>query len=191
MTRITTHERIAIQADTLFYEAGYEATSFADIAGAVGISRGNFYHHFKTKDDILDAVISRRMQATCAMLAAWESDSAPLARISSFIRILITNRTKIMAFGCPVGTLNTELTKLDHAARPRAAEIFRLFQSWLAAQFLLLGHGDKAEAHALHVLGRSQGIAVMASTFRDEAWICEEVSALEAWVEELQAKKAG
>lgn len=41
-------------ADELFYRQGYEHTSFSNIAGAVQISRGNFYHHFKTKDEILD-----------------------------------------------------------------------------------------------------------------------------------------
>lgn len=51
-----------------FYESEFEATSFAEIAKAVGISRGNFYHHFKTKDDILDAVIARRTDLACSML---------------------------------------------------------------------------------------------------------------------------
>lgn len=54
----STRNLIVEEADALFYESGFEATSFAEIAKAVGISRGNFYHHFKTKDDILDAVIA-------------------------------------------------------------------------------------------------------------------------------------
>ncbi|TNF20020.1 MAG: TetR/AcrR family transcriptional regulator, partial [Pseudomonadales bacterium] len=61
MTGMTTRERIVSEADRLFYERGYEHTSFADIADAVGISRGNFYYHFKSKDEILDAVIGDRM----------------------------------------------------------------------------------------------------------------------------------
>ncbi|UOA28629.1 TetR/AcrR family transcriptional regulator [Pseudosulfitobacter sp. DSM 107133] len=185
MPKPSTRERIEERADTLFYERGFEATSFADIAAAVGISRGNFYHHFKTKDDILDAVITRRLAATQAMLEDWEADAAPDARIISFIRILIANRAKIMAFGCPVGTLNSELSKLDHLARGRAAGIFALFRDWLAWQFAALGHADRAGALALHVLGRSQGIAVMASTFQDEAFLRAEVAALESWLHGL------
>jgi AcrR family transcriptional regulator len=38
----TTRERIVDAADTLFYQRGFEKTSFADIADAVGLSRGNF-----------------------------------------------------------------------------------------------------------------------------------------------------
>ncbi|MDV6228245.1 TetR/AcrR family transcriptional regulator [Nitratireductor aquimarinus] len=185
MSRSATRKRIEEKADALFYEAGFEATSFADIAGAVGISRGNFYHHFKSKDDILDAVIDRRLAATQTMLVSWETDAAPKDRIRSFIRILITNRTKIMAFGCAVGTLTTELAKLDHIAESRAAEIFGLFRDWLADQFIALGHKDDADALALHVLARSQGIAVMASALKDEAFLRAEVSALEAWLDRL------
>ena len=66
----STRERIVDAADRLFYERGYEPTSFADIANAVEISRGNFYHHFKSKDDILHAVIELRLEKTRGMLEA-------------------------------------------------------------------------------------------------------------------------
>lgn len=185
MSKYSTRELIAEKADTLFYERGFEATSFADIAKVVGISRGNFYHHFRSKDDILDAVITRRLAATRTMLDSWEADTSPKARIVSFIRILVTNRTKIMAFGCPVGTLNVELTKLGHTSQNRAAEIFGLFRDWLSNQFVALGHDSKAEILALHLLGRLQGVAVMASTFQDEGFLRSEVASMEDWLQGL------
>ena len=113
----TTRDHIVEAADRLFYRQGYEHTSFADIAAVVQISRGNFYHHFKTKDDILDAVIARRMERTSAMLDGWQAEGdGPRERILSFIQMLIGNQAKIMAFGCPVGTLCSELAKLDLVA---------------------------------------------------------------------------
>jgi len=182
----STRDLIVDEADTLFYEGGFEATSFADIAAAVGISRGNFYHHFKTKDEILDAVISRRMARTRATLESWQAEGeGPRERILSFIHMLIVNRVKIMAFGCPVGTLCSELAKLDHAAKDHAADIFGLFRSWLAGQFHALGAGGQAEALALHLLAWSQGVAVMATAFRDETFIRSEVAAIEHWLATL------
>ena len=68
MTGKSTRQRIVEAADELFYRQGYEHTSFADIADSVRISRGNFYHHFKSKDDILDAVIALRLATTRDML---------------------------------------------------------------------------------------------------------------------------
>jgi len=187
MSASSTRELIVENADSLFYEGGFEATSFAEIAAAVGISRGNFYHHFKTKNDILDAVIARRLEMTRAMLDGWQAEGAgPRDRILSFIHMLIANRTKIMAFGCPVGTLSSELAKLDHVAQGRAAEIFGLFREWLAGQFRALGAGDQAETLALHLLTWSQGVAVMATAFRDEAFIRREVAEIENWLATLQ-----
>lgn len=179
-----TRRQIVDAADQLFYEHGFEATSFADIAKAVGLSRGNFYYHFKTKDEILDAVITLRMANTQAMLDAWDDGAAsPVARIRSFIHILIANQAKIMAHGCPVGTLCNELSKLDHVAKGDAAGLFSLFVEWLTRQFAALGREPDADALALHILMRSQGVAALATAFHDEDFIRREVADMEGWLE--------
>src|SRR5262245_19468277 len=109
MDQLTTRDQIVRAADRLFYQQGYDHTSFAHIADDVQISRGNFYHHFKSKDEILDAVIAHRIERTAEMLAQWEAQgTAPLDRLRAFVHILIANRTKIKRYGCPVGTLCTE-----------------------------------------------------------------------------------
>jgi TetR/AcrR family transcriptional regulator, transcriptional repressor for nem operon len=178
---IETRRQIVDVADRLFYQQGFEATSFADIAREVGLSRGNFYYHFKTKDEILAAVIAQRMANTRAMLEAWEQ-GPPTERIRSFVHILIANRAKIMAYGCPVGTLCNELAKLDHVAKDDAAGLFALFRDWLSRQFAALGRETDADALALHVLMRSQGVATLATAFQDVDFIRAEVADLEAWL---------
>ncbi len=176
MSANATREKIVGEADRLFYRQGYERTSFADIASAVRISRGNFYYHFRTKDEILDAVIERRLADTRDMLDQWETEeTTPADRIRRFIEILIANRADIMAYGCPVGTLCAELAKLDHIAQGRAGEIFTLFRVWLRRQFELLGLASEADALAMHMLARSQGVATLASAFQDEDFIRSEV----------------
>lgn len=181
-----TRDRIVDKADQLFYEQGFEYTSFAQIAEALGISRGNFYYHFKTKDEILDAVISNRLVRTNSMLDNWELEGdAPTGRIRSFINILVMNRAEIKRYGCPVGTLCTELTKLDHPARSHANELFTLFRTWLRRQFEQLGRSDDADELAMHLLGLSQGIATLSSAFQDEKFIYSEVSRLDDWLASL------
>jgi len=179
----STRAYIVESADTLFYERGFEHTSFAHIADAVRISRGNFYHHFKSKDAILDAVIDLRLANTKAMLENWEAEGeSPADRIRCFIRILISNQAKIMAYGCPLGTLSTELAKLDHGSQAGATEIFALFRTWLGRQFSLLGRETDADALALHLLARSQGVATLASAFRDETFVNREVDLMCEWL---------
>lgn len=180
-----TRATILAAADDLFYRQGYADTSFADIAAAVGISRGNFYYHFKTKDEILDAVIGERAARTQALLAQWEIDAGtPAACLHRFVDIFVVNRAKIMQHGCPVGTLCAELAKLNHAALPDAGAIFTLFRVWLARHLEALGCAEP-DAQALHLLAHSQGIATLASTFRDEAFIDQEIDMLHARIDQI------
>lgn len=179
----TTRDHIIEAADQLFYQKGYGHTSFSDIADAVQISRGNFYYHFKSKDEILHAVIKVRLANTQKILAQWEREGQhPADRIRSFIHILIMNRAKIKRYGCPVGTLCTELAKLDHAAQAEGNEQFTLFRTWLRRQFTLLGRKADADALAMHLLARSQGVATLASAFRDEKFIKQEVKQMYGWL---------
>jgi AcrR family transcriptional regulator len=183
MSDRTTREHIVEEADRLFYQQGYEHTSFADIAQAVRISRGNFYYHFKTKDEILDAVINARLASTRKMLEQWEIDGdQPADRIRSFIHLLIANRADIKRYGCPVGTLCGELAKLDHPSQGEASKLFTLFRTWLRRQFALLGREADADALAMHLLARSQGVATLASAFRDETFIRREVDEMCDWL---------
>lgn len=186
MADASTRDQIVEAADQLFYRRGYEYTSFANIAEAVQISRGNFYYHFKTKDEILDAVIALRLADTEKMLRQWEAETdRPADRIRNFIHILIMNRAKIMRYGCPVGTLCTELAKLDHSARKDANKIFALFRDWLRRQFTLMGREGDAHDLAMHLLARSQGVATLANAVGDEAFIRQEVDQVCDWLEKL------
>jgi AcrR family transcriptional regulator len=187
----TTRDHIVDAADQLFYRQGYESTSFSDIAAAVQISRGNFYFHFKSKDDILEAVLDTRMADTRRMLDQWAIQGVhPVDRIRSFIDMLVANRADIQRYGCPVGTLTAELAKLEHPARADASKLFTLFRVWLRDQFSLLGRKADADALAMHLLARSQGVAALANAYHDEAFIRREVAQMHEWLDaRLQAPR--
>ena len=178
-----TRARIVAAADRLVYERGFDHTSFADVAAAVGLSRGNFYYHFRTKDEILDAVIEARLAGTRAMLAEWErQEPTPVGRVRRFARIVIANGPDIRLYGCPLGTLTAELAKLRHPARPQALALFDCFRTWLREQFDAIGVGDHADACAMHVLVFSQGAATLSNAYGDDAMVECEVASLESWL---------
>jgi hypothetical protein len=104
--------------------------------------------------------------------------------------MLIDNRKDIQRFGCPVGTLCTELAKLEHPAQGEAGMIFGQFRRWLKQQFVELGRVKDADVLAMHLLARSQGIASLANAFHDEAFIRLEVKQIEAWVVDTAAQSA-
>lgn len=67
----TRKNEILDAAAVLFAEKGFDDTSVADIIDAVGIAKGTLYHHFKSKEDIMDALIAR--QAGVVLSAAREA----------------------------------------------------------------------------------------------------------------------
>lgn len=57
-----TKENILMTALHLFARDGYEAVSVSTIAGALGITKGALYKHYKNKRDIFDSIVARMYQ---------------------------------------------------------------------------------------------------------------------------------
>ncbi len=178
-------QRIVASADQLFYQQGYENTSFSDIAEDVGISRGNFYYHFKTKDEILNAVIDTRLTGIEQMLDEWTSQyTDPMQRIVKHIDILTSHQDDIVSHGCPVGSLCTELAKSRHSMLQDANKMFSVQRDWLTLQLKELGLGREAKQVAMHLLARAQGIATISNAFEDKTFLHREVKRLKQWLDE-------
>jgi AcrR family transcriptional regulator len=178
-----TRAEIVACAKDLFYRRGYAGTSFSDIVEAAGVYRGNIYHYFKTKDEILEAVLTQRIQEFRALQEEWERQCPdPSDRLMRFVEMIAQSENELVRFGCPIGTLNTELGKARHDLQCSAKAMFDLFRDWLAKQFVALGRAAEAQRLALHLLGRAQGISVIAHVYQDTALLQREVATLRAWV---------
>ncbi|QYO63930.1 TetR/AcrR family transcriptional regulator [Leptolyngbya sp. 7M] len=59
--RRETMERILATSLRLFCEKGYYATSIEDIAKQAQISKGLLYHYFRSKEEVLSALVDRRI----------------------------------------------------------------------------------------------------------------------------------
>lgn len=181
-----TRAEIVESARQLFYQHGYERTSFADIVQASGLLRGNIYHYFKSKDEILGAVIDQHLKDFRGVLESWEAKGGdPKAKLKAFIEMIVGRKSELVEYGCPVGSLNIELAKDRREVQQHAAELFDLFRNWLAVNLRKLGKGEESDALALHLLGRAQGIVVISQVYRDEKLLKQETKLLQAWVESL------
>lgn len=182
-----TRSEIVERAKSLFYEHGYDGTSFTDIVNAVGVYRGNINYYFKTKDDILKAVIDRHLEEFSALLAEWTNrHQDPRSRLIDFIHMIAERQAALTRYGCPIGTLNTELGKDRPELQRSARALFDLFRDWLAEQFRALGSSsDEASALALHLLGRAQGVAVIAHVYQDTELLQREVAQMETWIRQF------
>jgi len=74
-------------AGRLFHEKGYSATTIRDIAGAVGMRSGSPFYHFKTKHDMLRAVVLEGIGAiNDAVAQAANSGKSPRATFEAMLR---------------------------------------------------------------------------------------------------------
>lgn len=175
-------QRIIDVADSLFYKRGYNQTSFQDISDATGIPRGNFYYYFKTKDEILGAVVNSRIATLTAMLNRCEAETDdPRQRLLLFSNMLESNRDEVIQSGCPIGSLSSELAKDTPALQEKSRQAFVLLRDWVRQQFEILGKAD-ADDLAMDLLAKLQGATVMACAFNDAEFIKRSHRAIKDWI---------
>ena len=175
-------QRIIEAADSLFYKSGYNQTSFQDISDATGIPRGNFYYYFKTKDEILDAVVKARVADLTVMLNHCEAETEDAReRLILFSNMLEYNRDAVIESGCPIGTLSSELAKDNPALQEKSRQAFVLLRDWIKQQFEVLAIAN-ADDLAMDLLAKLQGVTVMACAFKDVDFVKRSHQQIKDWI---------
>jgi AcrR family transcriptional regulator len=177
-------ERLIDAARQVIHRQGVEATTLADIASTADVPLGNVYYYFKTKDDLVAAVIDAHADAVRATLAEVDRGRSPKARLKAFIRMLGGQAELSALHGCPQGTLCSELDKRGDALRGSAAVLMALPIDWVEQQFRELGRRDAREL-AVAVIAAYQGASLLANTFGDPKLMTTEARRLERWIDSL------
>lgn len=182
-----TREKLVTIADTLFYENGYANTSFSDVAKESGIPKGNFYYHFKSKDDLLKAVIDHRLDIIRNLLEDCEKQyNNSRDRLKRIIDILKNETDNVLKYGCPMGSLNVELGKHRDILQNQAAIMFTKFIQWCQAEFKGLDYDDQeAKYNAMHLISTLQGAALLANVYNDDTFIKRETLELKKWIDSI------
>ncbi|RFB12022.1 TetR/AcrR family transcriptional regulator [Bacillus sp. HNG] len=104
-------------ADELFSQKGFDGTSTNDILKKVGIARGTLYYHFKSKEDVMNALIDRysvRLISVAQEVAA--DKSIPV--VERMIRVVLSMNVS--------GGSNQEM--MDHIHKPQNALMHQKIQ---------------------------------------------------------------
>jgi TetR/AcrR family transcriptional repressor of nem operon len=174
---------IASAAD-LVYREGVERPTLAEIAEAAEVPPGNVYYYFKSKDELIEAVIESRATEVRELLTRLDRRRTPAARLKGLARNWLEAKDMVAAQGCPLGTLSVELG--DHGAGldGQAKKLFSPLLGWAEEQFRALGCRD-ARGHALTLISAVQGAALLSCTFSDPAILATEVPRLARWIDSL------
>jgi TetR/AcrR family transcriptional repressor of nem operon len=177
-------ERLVEAAQRMLYEQGVERTTLAEVAKAAGVAPGNVYYYFKTKDDLVAAAIAAHAEEVRATLAAFEAHRTPKARLRALVRMFGDQREEIAQFGCPQGTLCSELDKREDRLSGDCSAMMRLPVEWAEEQFSEMGRRDAREL-AVALIASYQGTALLANTFREPELMAREAKRLERWIDGL------
>jgi AcrR family transcriptional regulator len=177
-------DRLIDGARAVLHRQGVEATTLADIADAADVPVGNVYYYFKTKDELVQAAITAHAEQVTAALAALERHRTPKARLKALVRMFADQRELTARFGCPQGSLCSELDKRDDEVSRSCAQMMKLPIGWAERQFREMGRRDAAEL-AVALIASYQGIALLTNTFRDPELMSREGRRLERWLDSL------
>lgn len=83
-------------AQTLFANKGYEATTIGDVMAMAGVSKGGFYHHFESKEALLEALAERMAVQALATIEPILEDPwlDPFTRLNRILRQLRIRKTQ-------------------------------------------------------------------------------------------------
>jgi len=178
-------ERLVAAATQLLHQHGIERTTLADIAKAADVPAGNVYYYFKTKDDVIAAVIEAHAQQIRTTLAAIDAQhQSPRSRLKAFVREFTSQSELVAQYGCPLGGLCSEIGKRVRPADFAVAGLMRLLIDWAETQFRSLGRRD-AHDLALDLLAAYEGSALLASTFADPGLLSGAARRLNRWLDAL------
>jgi AcrR family transcriptional regulator len=179
-------ERLIAAACDLLYRQGIAGTTLADIAEAAEVPLGNMYYYFKTKDDIVAAVVEARTeQLRSATAALARRHGSPKARLKALVGLLADARDTIADYGCPYGTLCTDLANYSGEPHELTAPLMQTLLDWTEQQFHAMGRRD-AHDLALELVIAYQGSAVLTNALAQPEVMARQARRLEKWITAMQ-----
>ena len=182
-------ERLVESARALVHEQGVQRTTLVEVAERAEVPAGNVYYYFKTKDELIGAVVDSYAQQARELLAGLERHRSPQARLKGLVRSWEEIGEAVARHGCPIGSLSAELGKRADELDGKASQVFALIIDWAEEQLRQLGKRDARDL-AITLIAGIQGAALLTNTFRDPQLMARQTRRLERWIDTLAAPSA-
>jgi len=123
--RASARDKILDAALSLIRARGYAATSVDELCAAAGVTKGAFFHHFASKEELAVAAADHWSRATSQAFAAapYQRHTDPLDRVLGYLdfRISLLKRT-VLEFTCLAGTMVQETYESNPSIRDACAQ---------------------------------------------------------------------
>jgi len=132
-----TRRRIVGHATQLIHDKGYRGTTIDDVIKAAGVTKGSFYFHFSSKEELGYAVIDNASSFILEGIkeAFRKEDLAPYQRLELMLRGVqgLVEETQCTQ-GCIMGNLALELSHTNDGFRRKLAGVFNAWSTYIAAE---------------------------------------------------------
>ena len=180
----------------LFWRQGYVATGVAQIQKELGILPGSFYFFFKSKEELLLAVLDRYMEMLHPVLRdpVSKTTSDPIDRIFALLAFYRRQlRASRFTLGCPIGNLALELGSRCRPARKKLNALFDawrgMIESFLAEAEGRLPRGTAVKAISAFVLTTMEGAIMLARANQDIRQFDRAVAQLRNYFDLIEGRK--
>ena len=120
-------ERIVEHAAELFAERGVAGTSLDEVLAAAGAGKGQLYHYFHGRDELVEAAVAHRCTQVLAGLTQALGKVTSLAELEQALAGFVAGFEQMGLPGCPIGSLAAEVAEHNEGARLQVA---RAFEAW-------------------------------------------------------------
>lgn len=156
---LATRRKILVEATRLFARQGYHSTTVAQISQAIGMTQGAFFHHFPSKEALLEAVVDRLERG---MADYRDHMQAPVTgkTLRIMVRLMVEHYTAQPEATVCLAALATEFAGSGHPILDRIRRAYDTFVDPFAR--LLSTHpGIQAPREvAVAFIGAVQGVAI-------------------------------
>jgi len=160
--REQTRQRILDSAARLFALRGFDAVGLDDLMADAGLTRGAFYHHFRTKTEVYDQAIAHAARVGRARLDGLGSEG--LGQLVE--HYLSREHAEGDSLRCPLAFLAADVTHREAAIRGSYTRFFARFVSRLERD--LPGPPAQRRARALQLATTLIGGVALARALDDE-----------------------
>ncbi|WP_179352472.1 TetR/AcrR family transcriptional regulator [Winogradskyella vidalii] len=190
-----TKQLILNESFKLFYKNGFKTTSVDKIMKTTNLTKGAFYHHYKSKKELGLEVISSKIQQR-----VYEGMITPLYQDGNALTILkVTFSERLKSFsthekqhGCPMNNFINEIADEEEAYQ---LALKRIVEEWKAALIYLLERGKKdhvinttisSNAVAVYLISSFEGIRGVRKLYNDDSVLDDYILGLSLYLNQLK-----
>lgn len=175
-THSPTKEKLLDAAQRLMLAKGFVATKLDEICAAAKLTKGSFFHYFRNKDELGQAVLDRFVSGRARLMqqGPFHQERDPVKRVYGYIDLMIhLSKDPRGPKSCLLGSFAQELSDTHPPIRARCAQYFRLWAETVKkdldeakARNLPRGALDTREL-AEHFIAVLEGALILAKAKRD------------------------